>query len=461
MKEGAKTLFLGLFLATTLVMVGLVWMKVPPETEQIISKKESEQEISEELKQRFMPKKAIVNFGPGQHTVSYRVNNFWPFYQNILKESFPKNSGFSRGWKEISNEEYYNLHQNPSVAFDLGSQVYSHLFLESFNLEDRETSIGDQIKQIYFSSNGAFLVLVTDQGNFKYNLSDVSSQGMEKFLNSLKEESTYLPYKSLFELYAIDNLTYIPIEAPKESLNKYYQNDIVHLDPAYENDLAQRFLDQPVEAVNVIKEGQITKYVYGQKTLSIDQNGLIDFINGQTETRGQESNLTDSIEVALSFVLQKTGIAKKVYFDSVKKIERDGRKGYHLELNYLENDYPVFPIGKENQSAYIKMDIIENNVEHFSYLYRTDAEQEVLNNSKKTLVKIEDAINKNIDQLGLEVGLPGKPLVEILERVENINVCLLDQVDKTSKPLVYGYELDFGHKKIYFHGLSGEMIMER
>lgn len=462
MREGAKTLILSLLVVSTLVMAGLVWMKPPQDTREIIKREDRKGKLSEEVRKDFLPRKALINFGPGDHTQVSHVKNIWGFYENILLESFLNEGNAPVNWKEISNQEYYDLHQRPSVVFDLGNNIYSHLFLESFKIRDKNKDLEGRVKEVYFSSNGAFLVLVTENGNYKFDLSDVSSQGMEKYLKNIKADPNQVPYKSLFELYNIDSLVYIPLEPLKEHSEKVYQNDLYQIDPAYENDLAQRFLGQPVELARVIEEDESTLYVVDQKTLRLDRRGLVDFSDRLESNKAEERDLNKSIEEVQNFIVQKTGIGKRVYFDSLAEIEKDGRKGYHFKLNYIEGAYPVFPLLGDKQKAYMEVDVVENKVVHLSYLYRTESQDQVQEpGQERPMLKVDEIMYKNLDRLSLEVGLPGKPLAQVLERVENINICLLDQVKEERTPLEMGYEVDFGHKKIYFRASDGQMVMER
>lgn len=460
MKENIKTLLLSLLLGVTILMIGLVWMRVPTNTEQILVREKESPDISEELQRRFYPQKAIINFGAGEHTVVRRIENLWPFYVNILKESFFKEEESVGEWKEISEEEYFNLHQEPSIAFDLENEIYSHLFVETFYLKKEDLDMGEKVKQVYFSANGDKMILVTNQGYFKYGLSDVSSQGMEKYLISLKNESNYTPYKSFWELYGVDNLVYIPQIPLKENFQKVYQNDLTYLTPAYESDLVQRFLNQSLDDVHPISEEDSRVYVSGQKNLRIYKEGYISY-QDSAEKRKEEPNLTKSIEVATNFIVEKTGLANEFYIDTVSEVEKNGRSGYHLEVNYLENSLPVIPLNKKDPYSYIKMDLIDNNVENFFYLYRTASEEPTIKKDDKEMMAIEEILSQNLDEVAFKIGRPGGEYLDVIKKIEDINICLLDQVEGKSNPLIYGYEVNFNGKRIYFSGETGEILMER
>ncbi|MCD1147671.1 hypothetical protein LQU94_06045 [Peptoniphilus sp. KCTC 25270] len=460
MKEHIKTVVLAMLVALTLYMANVVWLKAPPETEILLSPERESQGISQELEESIKPYKTLINFGGKEHAIVYQVENMWPFYQNMLKQSFPENRGTSIVWKEISSKEYIRMHQEPSIVFDFGNEVYSNLFKEIYHLDNSQGKVGNEIQEIYFSANGSSVVLVTEEGYFQNTLSDVSVQGVERYFQSLKEEQKYVPYRSTNELYGSENLVYLPQGPLPFTLRRVYENGIKTMEPNNVNEMVERFLGSSFDEIHVIEEENSTLYVNGQKTLRITNNGVVIY-RDESEKRSVDTKGIEAIEIAKNFMESKTGITKELYLDSLKEIRRNDKQGYRVRFNYLENNYVVYPVGEESVKSFIEVQVVDNSVVQLIYVLRGSVKLENQPIDVQAYKSIQEIIEQNQEEIGLRIGKPGSDVEDIYRELKGWDLCLMDEYQEDEFPLTYVYCVEFEGITFYYHGITGELVMIR
>ena len=104
MKERLKTIVLAALLVLTLILARQIWLSPPPTGNKLIAA--ADPKLTDAVIGRMMPSAMVVNFGGGAHTQTVQLKNLWPFYRNILKQSFDGKEDIH--WKKMPYKDYLN-----------------------------------------------------------------------------------------------------------------------------------------------------------------------------------------------------------------------------------------------------------------------------------------------------------------------------------------------------------------
>ena len=429
MKERIKTVILAALLVLTLVLARQIWLAPPPTGNKLIAVADTK--FTDAVIGRMMPAAMVVNFGDGAHTKTVQLKNLWPFYRNILKQNFDGKEKVQ--WEKMAYKDYLKCHDKPSVVFEVAKGTYSDLFKDVYNLHD----LKGEIAAIYFSESEG-VIFETEEGamkpDFSVNLSDIN-----KYIRSLEREDNP-PYSSLWERYGIQRAVYISDEKP------VFESDVV-----YKNDLLRRLLKAGIDDLHEIGEEDSTLYVWGQRTVRLYNNGLLDY-KDQTEAAKEVMDPAGAVERAFEFVAKNTGTIDDVYLEKLEPITANGGRGYRVVMNHSEKGLPVFPVKGEKIDA-IVVELFNNQVKRMTYLYRNKAEEE----SANTLV--EGMAFADVVAMHPEIfGAKEDGYDQLLKPLRRVSLCYLDDGREEKKALVPGYYVLYGERVYLFDALSGAYV---
>lgn len=440
MKERIKTVILAALLVLTLVLARQIWLAPPPTGNKLIAVADTK--FTDAVIGRMMPAAMVVNFGHGAHTKTVQLKNLWPFYRNILKQNFDGKEKVQ--WEKMAYKDYLKCHDKPSVVFEVAKGTYSDLFKDVYNLHD----LKGEILAIYFSESEG-VIFETEEGamkpDFAVNLSDIN-----KYIRSLEREDNP-PYSSLWERYGVQRAVYISDEKPVFESDVVYQNDLTNMKSAYKNDLLRRLLKAGIDDLHEIGEEDSTLYVWGQRTVRLYNNGLLDY-KDQTEAAKEVMDPAGAVERAFEFVAKNTGTIDDVYLEKLEPITANGGRGYRVVMNHSEKGLPVFPVKGEKIDA-IVVELFNNQVKRMTYLYRNKAEEE----SANTLV--EGMAFADVVAMHPEIfGAKEDGYDQLLKSLRRVSLCYLDDGREEKKALVPGYYVLYGERVYLFDALSGAYV---
>lgn len=440
MKERLKSVVLAALLVLTLVLARQIWLAPPPTGNKLIAVADTK--FTDAVIGRMMPAAMVVNFGDGVHTKTVQLKNLWPFYRNILKQNFDGKEKVQ--WEKMAYKDYLKCHDKPSVVFEVAKGTYSDLFKDVYNLHD----LKGEIAAIYFSESEG-VIFETEEGamkpDFAVNLSDIN-----KCIRSLEREDNP-SYSSLWERYGIQRAVYLSDEKPVFESDVVYENDLTNMKSAYKNDLLRRLLKAGIDDLHEIGEEDSTLYVWGQRTVRLYNNGLLDY-KDQTEAAKEVMDPAGAVERAFEFVAKNTGTIDDVYLEKLEPITANGGRGYRVVMNHSEKGLPVFPIKGEKIDA-IVVELFNNQVKRMTYLYRNKAEEERAN----TLV--EGMAFADVVAMHPEIfGAKEEGYDQLLKPLRRVSLCYLDDGREEKKALVPGYYVLYGERVYLFDALSGAYV---
>lgn len=440
MKERLKSVVLAALLVLTLVLARQIWLAPPPTGNKLIAVADTK--FTDAVIGRMMPAAMVVNFGDGAHTKTVQLKNLWPFYRNILKQNFDGKEKVQ--WEKMAYKDYLKCHDKPSVVFEVAKGTYSDLFKDVYNLHD----LKGEIAAIYFSESEG-VIFETEEGamkpDFAVNLSDIN-----KYIRSLEREDNP-SYSSLWERYGIQRAVYISDEKPVFESDVVYENDLTNMKSAYKNDLLRRLLKAGIDDLHEIGEEDSTLYVWGQRTVRLYNNGLLDY-KDQTEAAKEVMDPSGAVERAFEFVAKNTGTIDDVYLEKLEPITANGGRGYRVVMNHSEKGLPVFPVKGEKIDA-IVVELFNNQVKRMTYLYRNKAEEE----SANTLV--EGMAFADVVAMHPEIfGAKEDGYDQLLKPLRRVSLCYLDDGREEKKALVPGYYVLYGERVYLFDALSGAYV---
>lgn len=440
MKERIKTVILGALLVLTLFLAGQIWLAPPPTGNKLIAVADTK--FTDAVIGRMMPAAMVVNFGDGAHTKTVQLKNLWPFYRNILKQSFDGKEKVQ--WQKMAYKDYLKCHEKPSVVFEVSKGTYSDLFKDVYNLHE----LKGEITAIYFSEAEG-VIFETEEGpmkpDFAVNLSDIN-----KYIRSLARENNP-SYSSLWERYGIQRAVYLSDEKPVFEGDVVYENDLSNIKGAYKNDLLRRLLRANVDDLHEISEEDSTLYVYGQRTVRLYNDGLLDY-KDQTEAAKEVMDPAGAVERAFEFVAKNTGTIDDFYLEKLEPLTSNGGRGYRVIMNHSEKGLPVYPV-KDEKTDYIAVEIFNNQVKRMTYLYRNKAEEE----SEKT--RVEGMAFGDVVAMHPEIfGAKEEGYDQLLKPLKRVSLCYLDDGKEEKKALLPGYCVLYGERMYLFDALSGAYV---
>lgn len=440
MKERIKTVILGALLVLTLFLAGQIWLAPPPTGNKLIAVADTK--FTDAVIGRMMPAAMVVNFGDGAHTKTVQLKNLWPFYRNILKQSFDGKEKVQ--WQKMAYKDYLKCHEKPSVVFEVSKGTYSDLFKDVYNLHE----LKGEITAIYFSEAEG-MIFETEEGamkpDFAVNLSDIN-----KYIRSLARENNP-SYSSLWERYGIQRAVYLSDEKPVFEGDVVYENDLSNIKGAYKNDLLRRLLRANVDDLHEISEEDSTLYVYGQRTVRLYNNGLLDY-KDQTEAAKEVMDPAGAVERAFEFVAKNTGTIDDFYLEKLEPLTSSGGRGYRVIMNHSEKGLPVYPV-KDEKSDYIAVELFNNQVKRMTYLYRNKAEEE----SESTT--IEGMAFGDVVAMHPEIfGAKEEGYDQLLKPLKRVSLCYLDDGKEEKKALLPGYCILYGDREYLFDALNGAYV---
>ena len=440
MKARLKSIVIGVLLFLTLGLAQQIWLAPPPTGNKLIPV--SDPKLTDAVVGRMMPAAMVVNFGGGMHTKTVQLKNLWPFYRNVLKQTFVGKDDFQ--WEKMAYKDYLKCHDTPSVVFEVAKGTYSELFKNVYHLE----SLPGEILAVYFSESEG-IIFETEEGVMRPDF-DVSLSDITKYIRSLEKEDNP-SYSSLWERYGIQRALYLSDDKPVFEGDVIYKNDLAHMESAYKNDLLRRLLKASIDDMHEIDEEDSTLYVNGQRTVRLYKNGILDY-KDQSEVAKEVMDPAGAVERAFEFVAKSTGNIDDVYLEKLEPVTSGGIRGFRVVMDHSEKGMPVLPM-REKKGDYIVVELFNNQVRRMTYLYRNKAEDRGEND------KVEGMAFTDVVAMHPEIfGAKTDGYDQLLKPLRRVSLCYLDRAGEEKAALLPGYYVLYGDAFYLFDALSGQLV---
>ncbi|MBU5668388.1 hypothetical protein KQI68_00890 [Peptoniphilus sp. MSJ-1] len=403
-------------------------------------------DVSEILDEILMPQRIISNFGNRNHYISTNVLDFWKDYGNdiskILQEINTKNL------EAISLKDYLNLQDKESIIFKFNSPLSGSIFVNFLGDDYGENNVNISVDSIYISKDGE--IYLTGVGNYykildhkvEFSIDDMLADGEKSGIKAI----------NFYEAYGIEKDIYIPVASYTSVQKVSYTSGLFNLDERSKSNLAERFLDTPIDYIREISVAGKNTYVYEGEYLSISENGFLEY-SLESEFNVPERNLYKSLNRAVEFIAQKTGISSGIYLENTEQIEFNGSLGYRFFFNLKEGQTPMILTSRDH--SFIEIDVFSDYVKNYREFYIRKADNPIYEEDEIYLESIHKILKKN------KKIFSDTPVMDILKEIDNLSIVYLSFSSLEYDDLLLVYEMVYKGNKYYLSVDEGKIVMVR
>lgn len=429
MKERIKSLVLFLLVGLSIFMTTKLWFVKGFETVKV-----KDIEVIEDSKyvlyDMISPNKYLLNFGFQNHTMLYddTRHDMWLKGSESLKYLF---SNKNLELEEISNTDYSKYLNEKSIVYTFSEKTNSYIIARSLNISKPNNIVDTMPKidkiYIYLGQSDPFFILSNDDKILKVPVDEINNLSLKAEVDKIADKGNYPYYYPLKDTFAVANDIFIPLEVNYKLPQVFVENKIKFMDEEEKSEIAQKFLNQSIDYVREIVEGNnSTIYLYDQEMLKLNSNGVIEYFNPIREVI-KERNLYQSLTTAANFLEDKSKLKEGMYLANIDEIEQDGNFGYRLTIRYRIRGIPVI-LGNREVNEYVKIDVFNNHVRSYYQLLREDTSK-VINKitAEKEMMSAFDVIDKNYALLESKYIESNREFVENSEENIESNI-LVDEI---------------------------------
>lgn len=452
MRESSKSWGILLLMGLLVFLSMRLWVSLPQR-----SSTDIEEEIASSISTNRLlaPDRVVVNFEGQEHTLFYELSPLWKDYTPWLQELF---SHIKEGPTEISDEDYLALQNTRSLVFGYVRPWNSRMFL---NLLSGPTATnvlprGMQIQEIYIGVKGDVLV-ITDGASrhLRYDLSSVALPQLAEQIEELYDSHRFRNYQNLGQRYGFSRPIYIPSLTVPLPPTLHYNHSMSREEM---NRLVTACLGVGAEERREVVELGATTYVYGQKSVRIEEGGWVRYWDLQPEP-AQEVNYFMAIQSALEFFTTKARMEGDFALETVEKIDEGDMKGVLLGFQYKERNRWVYPM-HASSDRYIEVEVFNKRVRRMRYLAKSLDTKITEEGPFHEGYAPEEVLAKNLSRI--EGGGQGPDaLRNLLRRIRAIDVVYVEDVAEEGQSLIGAWAIRFEHKLYFFDMASGAYLMER
>jgi regulatory protein YycH of two-component signal transduction system YycFG len=473
MKERFKTFLLLSLVCISVIFTKKLWIQLPNEIFGMF-KKEEVVSASYLLSDMITPNKYLLNFNENNHTLLYDDNkyNLWTSTRGILADVLDSKNIKTA---DLSNEEFLSYHRKRSIIFYFPEKINTYILAKALDVKD-PNSIADIMPSItsiylYLGKDDTFFVFSTkDEHLAVYDLT-IDTKYLRDQLISIEEAKDYTRYYSI-ESFGIKNDIYIPDEMSNTLPTVYVENEISSMDEHRTREIAKKFFNKDIDYIKeIIENNGSAIYVYNQRVLKINKNGLLEYFHPLEESVG-ERNLYVSLNSAADFISKNIGIPRGMYLAKIEEIESEAGLGYRLTFRYRIRGIPVV-LGSNEIEDFIQIDVFNKYIRNYKQFIRKDMK------IKADSVSKNNVILSPFDVIDMNYGLLEKRYIqykekegqeviresiadEILSSIEDITLAYFDPCLKDKEDKLIGVWLIKTGGRIYAFDVSnGRLVFEK
>ena len=350
--EGVKTaLIVALFLSAMLLLY-FFWENPTLPTfdfSEIIVDEREPVPTAEEIIQ---PEEITINFGSGVSTViSYQVQNSWN--QGLLAL---RKFGNAEDLKleTITKEQYQMIMGYRSVSFSFLYTIPFQSFSEEYGITKGQnlSQIQDFNVLSYSVGSPESLFLVDETAEKYYRMVSEQNKNLLEPLIASVEQEEYLSYYPIGTFLGTSNQTVMPLAYQTRMEELSYLHEFDRTDEAAIRKFAQKFFGESFDFVRRLEESKgtlIYMYGYGQKVLSIYQDGSIEYKEEST-TSGSEQSYFEALNSVLQFVsthgswepFDETKLSPFLRYSQSISVKETKKAGYRFVFGIKAGEEDVF-----------------------------------------------------------------------------------------------------------------------
>jgi hypothetical protein len=473
-KERLKTFLLLSLVCISVFLTKRLWIEIPYD---ILSFSKKEEAVSANylFTDMIKPHKYLLNFDEKNHTIFYNDdnNNLWTSTRSSLVDILSSNNIKTNN---LSNEEFSTYNEEKSIVFYFPEKYSTYILARSLGVSKPNYIIEKmpKIDEIYFylGRKEAFVVFSEGDKHLKvYNL-DMDTEIIKNQVREIEERKDYTYYYSMKDTLGVDNNIYITYKMAQNLPKVYVKNELDIYDIDEIRNIAEKFFDKDIDYIReIIENNGSILYVYNQRVLKINQNGLLEYFN-PLEAPVKERNLYISLNTAAEFLSSHIEVPKDMYLAKIEEIDSEESEGYRLTFRYRIRGIPVI-LGSDTVEDFIQVDVFNKYVRNYKRFIRKDMKINIQNKSDDNrMLSAFDIININYDIL--EKGYVEDKNIDledidretikddILSSIQNINIAYLDPCLKEKEEELIGVWVLQTQDRLYaFDAYSGELVLER
>lgn len=416
-----------------------IWMSFGNKKESFSSNTNSTDMMTEVL----MPQKIITNLGKGEHYVLLDTRKYWS--ENIKNISEALKQVRIENLKIISVDEYLNLLNKKSVVFKFNSPLSGSIFVNSIGDEGGTSDINLSVDSIYIDSNNN--IYVAGGHNF-YKIYDIKADIDIKDILDAGKKDGFLA-ENFNEVYGIKKDIFVFKNDTMNFQKVNYKSGLTELIDSEKINLAERFLNAPIDYIREITEYDKDTFVYENEYLSLAEN-VIEYSNNSNFSV-EDRNLYKSLNTAIDFISTKTGISSGIYLDKIEPLDSGENKGYSFYFNLKDGAVPLVLSSEEH--SFIEIDVFSDNVKSYREYYIRKVDDPSYEQEEIYLKSIDRVVYKNFRLF------EGENLKDKLSKINSINIVYLNDKNNIGKRPKLAYEIIVGDRKYYFNITNGKLEM--
>lgn len=416
-----------------------IWMDFGKEEEDF----NNESDTSEMMTEVLMPQTVVTNFGKGEHYVILETRKFWSENKKNISEALRQVR--SENLKIISIDEYLKLQNKESIVFKFTSPLSGSIFVNLIGDEGGASDINLSVDSIYIDKDKN--IYVAGGQNF-YKIQDIKADIDIENILAEGEKNGY-EASNFNEAYGIKKDILIPKNRTIKFQKVYYKSGLGDLSYGEKINLAQRFLNVPIDYIREITESDKDTFVYENEYLAL-RDRTIEYSNNSNFTV-EDRNLYKSLNKAIEFISRKTGISGGLYLEKIEPVDFGKNKGYSFYFNLKDGAVPLVLGSEEN--SFIEMNVFSDYVKNYREYYIRKVDDPSYEQEEFYLKKIDRIVLRNSSLF------EGETLNEKLEKINAIGMVYLSDKESISERPKLTYEIIVANKKYYFDITSGKLEM--
>ena len=257
---------------------------------------------------------------------------------------------------------------------------------------------------------------------------------------------------NFYEAYGIKKDIYIPDDDYLSLQKVSYISGLYNLEEDKKSTLAERFLNVPIDYIREITVDGKNTYIYENEYLSLSSEGIIEYsLESLFDVKSRDLN--KSLDRAVEFIAQKTGISSGIYLEKIEPCDYNGNLGYRFFFNLKDGQIPLVLPSKDH--SFIEIDVYSEFVKNYREYYIRKDNNPIYKREKIYLQDIHRIINKNKDLFN------DVTTMDVLSAVENLNLVYLSFNNYEAEEPMLVYEMAYMGNIYYFNTESGKLMMIR
>lgn len=403
-------------------------------------------DVSEFLEEILTPQRIIANLGDRDHYMTTKLSDYWKMTAEDISEKLQRAT--SDNLKLISIEEYLTLQKEKSIIFKFNSPLSGSVFVNLIGDNRNSNDINLSVDSIYISNVGE--IYISGSKSF-YKLVDIKVDfPIDNILDEVKERGLHAI--NFYEAYGIKKDIYIPDDDYVSLQKVSYISGLYNLEEDKKSTLAERFLNVPIDYIREITVDGKNTYIYENEYLSLSSEGIIEYsLESLFDVKSRDLN--KSLDRAVEFIAQKTGISSGIYLEKIEPCDYNGNLGYRFFFNLKDGQIPLVLPSKDH--SFIEIDVYSEFVKNYREYYIRKDNNPIYKREKIYLQDIHRIINKNKDLFN------DVTTMDVLSAIENLNLVYLSFNNYEAEEPMLVYEMAYMGNIYYFNTESGKLMMIR